>query len=90
MDMGMIMQEEPSASSSRKPQFHGSTKDKFFDDFEDVEKEDNVWGNSSSRLDDICDPSNKSGKSSWEQDLTENVSKSAAKTSSWDSDFDSK
>ena len=89
-DIGMILQEEPSASSTRKPKFQGSTKDKFFDDFEVVEKDDNGWGNSSSRLDDICAPSNKSGKSSWEQDLTENVSKSAAKTSSWDSDFDSK
>jgi len=83
-NMGVITQEEP--SSARTP----STKDKFFDDFEVVEKEDNGWGNSSSRLDDICAPSNKSNKSAWEQDLNENVSKSAAKTASWDNDFDSK
>jgi len=87
-DMGVITQEEP--SSARKPQFQTSTKDKFFDDFEVVEKEDNGWGNSSSRLDDICAPSNKSSKSAWEQDLNENVSNSASKTSSWDTDFDSK
>eukprot|EP00092_Neocalanus_flemingeri_P034398 GFUD01037407.1.p1 GENE.GFUD01037407.1~~GFUD01037407.1.p1 ORF type:complete len:540 (+),score=207.18 GFUD01037407.1:53-1672(+) len=86
--MGMIMQEEP--NNAKKPQFQTSTKEKFFDDFEVVEKEDNGWGNSSSRLDDICAPSNNSSKSAWEQDLTENVSKSTAKTSSWDSDFDSK
>ena len=87
-DMGVITQEEP--SSARKPQFQTSTKDKFFDDFEVVEKDDIGWGNSSSRLDDICAPSNNSSKSAWEQDLSENVSKSAAKTSSWDNDFDSK
>merc|ERR1719154_450809 len=80
----VITQEEP--SSARTP----STKDKFFDDFEVVEKEDNGWGNSSSRLDDICAPSNKSNKSAWEQDLNENVSKSSAKKSSWDNDLDNK
>merc|ERR1712096_485323 len=53
-DMGVITQEEP--SSARKPQFQTSTKDKFFDDFEVVEKDDNGWGNSNSRLDDICVP----------------------------------
>jgi len=89
-DMGVIMQEEP--SSARKPQFQTSTKDKFFDDFEDADNknEDSGWGNSNSRLDDICAPSNNSGKSAWEQDLNENVSKSAAKTSSWDNDFNNK
>jgi len=89
-DMGVIMQEEP--SSARKPQFQTSTKDKFFDDFEDADNknEDGGWGNSNSRLDDICAPSNNSGKSAWEQDLNENVSKSAAKTSSWDDDFNNK
>jgi len=87
-DMGMIKQEEP--SSVKKPQFQTSTKDKFFDDFEVVEKDDNGWGSSSSRVDNICAPSNKSSKSAWEQDLNENVSKSASKSSSWDSDFDSK
>jgi len=89
-DMGVIAQEEP--NSSLKPQFQSSTKDKFFDDFEVVEKEDLGWGSksSSSRLDDICAPSNNSGKSAWEQDLNENISKSSAKMSSWDNDFDSK
>jgi len=86
-DMGVITQEEP--TNARKPQFQTSTKDKFFDEFEVVEKEENCWGNSSSRLDDICAPSNKSNKSSWEQDLNENVSNSA-KSSSWDNDFENK
>jgi len=89
-DMGIIKQEEP--SKSRKPQFQTSTKDKFFDDFEDVENEnDNGWGgSSSSRIDSICSPSNKTNKSAWEQDLSENISKSASKSASWDNDFDSK
>merc|ERR1719209_391364 len=90
-DMGIIKQEEP--SKSKKPQFQTSTKDKFFDDFEDVENEndDNGWGgNSSSKIDSICSPSNKTNKSAWEQDLSENISKSASKSSSWDNDFDSK
>jgi len=89
-DMGVIMQEEP--SSSRKSQFQTSTKDKFFDDFEvvDDEKEDGGWDNGNSRLDDICAPSNNSNKSAWEQDLNENVSKSAVKTTSWDDDFNNK
>merc|ERR1719348_1732226 len=89
-DMGIIKQEEP--ANSRKPQFQSSTKDKFFDDFEVVENDndDNSWGGSSaSKLDTICAPSN-SNKSAWEQDLNENVSKSASKSSSWDNDFDSK
>merc|ERR1711936_660903 len=83
-DMGIIKQEEP--SKSRKPQFQTSTKDKFFDDFEDVENEnDNGWGgSSSSRIDSICSPSNKTNKSAWEQDLSENISKSASKSASWD------
>jgi len=88
-DMGIIKQEEP--SNSRKPQFQSSTKDKFFDDFEVVENEndDNSWGgSSSSKIDSICSPSNKSSKSAWEQDLSENMSKSASKSSSWDNDFD--
>jgi len=87
-DMGMIKQEEP--SSARKNQVKTSTKDKFFDDFADVEKDDAGWGSSSSRVDNICAPSNKSSKSAWEQDLNENVSKSASKSASWDSEFDSK
>ena len=46
----------------------GSTKDKFFDDFEVVDKEEvGGWGRGSSRLDQICAPSASSGKSSWEQ-----------------------
>merc|ERR1711909_232050 len=88
-DMGIIKQEEP--SNSRKPQFQSSTKDKFFDDFEVVENEndDNSWGgSSSSKIDSICSPSNKSSKSAWEQDLSENMYKSASKSSSWDNDFD--
>jgi len=88
-DMGIIKQEEP--SNSRKSQFQSSTKDKFFDDFEVVENEndDNSWGgSSSSKIDSICSPSNKSSKSAWEQDLSENMSKSASKSSSWDNDFD--
>ena len=58
-----------------------------------VEKEDLGWGNSKSRLDDICAPSNNSSsKSAWEQDLNENISSLAAssKSSNWDNDFDSK
>jgi len=86
-DMGMITQEEP--SSARQPQFQTSTKDKFFDDFEVVDKEDTNWGSSNSRLDDICAPKN-SAKSDWEKDITENVSKPAVNTSSWDKDFDIK
>jgi len=89
-DMGIIKQEEP--SNSRKPQYQSSTKDKFFDDFEVVENENddnNSWGgSSSSKIDSICSPSNKSSKSAWEQDLSENMSKSASKSSSWDNDFD--
>merc|ERR1712130_917139 len=78
---------------TRKPQFGGSTKDKFFDDFEVVDKEEvnnSGWGKGSSRLDEICAPSN-SNKSAWEQDLNENVAKSALKsTSSWENNFESK
>jgi len=87
LSMGVIVQEEP--GNAKKPQFAGSTKDKFFDDFEVVEKEEatSSWG--SSRLDEICAPSN-SSKSAWEQDLNDNVSKSATKTSPWNNDFDSK
>ena len=53
---------------SRKPKFAGSTKDKFFDDFEVVEKEEvsGGWGRGNSRVDDICAPSS-SNKSAWEQ-----------------------
>merc|ERR1719317_1007794 len=90
-DMGIIRQEEP--SNSRKSQFRTSTKDKFFDDFEVVENEndDNGWGiSSSSKIDSICSLSSKSSKSLLEQDLSENVSKSASKSSTWDNDFDSK
>jgi len=86
---GVIVQEEPGNVS--KPQFGGSTKDKFFDDFEVVDKEElsSGWSRGSSRLDEICAPSN-SNKSSWEQDLNENISKSATKASTWDNDFDTK
>jgi len=86
-DMGVIKQEEP--GNARKPQFQSSTKDKVFDDFEIVENADN-WGNSNSRVDSICSPSNKSSKSAWEQDLSENVSKNGSKSSSWNNDIDSK
>ena len=34
----VLFQEEP--NNTRKPQFGGSTKDKFFDDFEVVDKEE--------------------------------------------------
>jgi len=87
----VIVQEEPSGGGAKKAQYQTSTKDKFFDDFEVVEKEDLGWGNSNkSRVDDICAPSNNS-KSSWEQDLNENVSKYPSKsTSSWSNDFDNK
>ena len=87
----VIVQEEPSGGGAKKVQYQTSTKDKFFDDFEVVEKEDLGWGNSNkSRVDDICAPSNNS-KSSWEQDLNENVSKYPSKsTSSWSNDFDNK
>lgn len=95
-DMGVIQQEEPSGGAAKKTQFQTSTKEKFFDDFEVVEAEsDNDrggWGGGS-RVDEICAAgnSNTSGRSAWEQDLNENLSKSAAvKTSVWDSDFDSK
>merc|ERR1712062_92381 len=88
-DSGVIVQEEP--NSAKKAQYHSSTKDNFFDDFEVVEKEDLGWGSCKSRLDDICAPSN-SNKPAWEQDLNENISSLAAtkKTSNWDNDFDSK
>jgi len=88
LSVGEIVQEEP--GNARKSQLVGSTKDKFFDDFEVVEKEELTgWGRGSSRLDEICAPSN-SNKSAWEQDLNENVSKSATKVSAWSNDFDSK
>jgi len=90
LSSSVIVQEEP--NNTRKPQFGGSTKDKFFDDFEVVDKEEvsSGWGKGSSRLDEICAPST-SNKSAWEQDLNENVAKSASKsTSSWENNFDSK
>jgi len=89
LSMGEIVQEEP--GNARKPQFGGSTKDKFFDDFEVVDKEEvsGGWGRGPSRLDEICAPSN-SNKAAWEQDLNENISKSASKSSAWSNDFDSK
>merc|ERR1719348_1747497 len=87
-DMGVIKQEDPS-SDIRSSNFQTNTKDKFFDDFEVVEKEDLGWGNSSSRIDEICAPANSnSGKSAWEQDLNENLSKSSSKSSAWDNDFE--
>ena len=66
-----LLQEEP--NNTRKPQFGASTKDKFFDDFEVVDKEEvsSGWGKGSSRLDEICAPSN-SNKSAWEQVLLRN------------------
>merc|ERR1719412_1005175 len=76
LSSSVIVQEEP--NNTRKPQFGGSTKDKFFDDFEVVDKEEvsSGWGKGSSRLDEICAPSN-SNKSAWgEQDLNENIAKS--------------
>merc|ERR1719495_3033760 len=89
--MGEIVQEEP--GNAKKAQFGGgSTKDKFCDDFEIVEKDEvtSGWSRGGSRLDEICAPSN-SNKSAWEQDLNENIAKSASKsTSSWDNTFDSK
>jgi len=91
LSSSVIVQEEP--NNTRKSQFGGSTKDKFFDDFEVVDKEEvnnSGWGKGSSRLDEICAPSN-SNKSAWEQDLNENVAKSALKsTSSWENNFESK
>merc|ERR1712192_125643 len=91
LSSSVIVQEEPNNTS--KPQFGGSTKDKFFDDFEVVDKEEvsSGWGKGSSRLDEICAPSSSSSKSAWEQDLNENVAKSASKsTSSWETNFGSK
>merc|ERR1719266_781723 len=91
LSSSVIVQEEP--NNTRKPQFGGSTKDKFFDDFEVVDKEEvsSGWGKGSSRLDEICAPSSSSSKSAWEQDLNENVAKSASKsTSSWETNFESK
>merc|ERR1712013_285310 len=90
LSSSVIVQEEP--NNAKKPQFGGSTKDKFFDDFEVVDKEEvsSGWGKGSSRLDEICAPSN-SNKSAWEQDLNENLSKSASKSaSSWENNYDSK
>lgn len=58
-----------------------------------VEKEDAGWGNSKSRIDDICAPSSgmNNSKPAWEQDLNENLSKlSTSKSSNWDNDFDTK
>jgi len=69
--MSVIIQEEPSS---------GRKNDKFFDDFED--KEENTWPGS-----DPCSLSRNSNLSAWEQDLNENVSKSAAKSSPWDKDM---
>jgi len=87
-----IVQEEP--SGARKASYQSSTKDNFFDDFEVVDKEDLGWGGSGSRsrVDDICAPGNtNNSKSSWEQDMNDNVSKLApSKSSNWDNDFDSK
>merc|ERR1719228_2781386 len=56
-----------------------------------VEKDEvtSGWSRGGSRLDEICAPSN-SNKSAWEQDLNENVAKSAKKPSAWDNDFDTK
>merc|ERR1711934_578664 len=90
LSSSVIVREEP--NNTRKHQFGGSTKDKFFDDFEVVDKEEvsSGWGKGSSRLDEICAPSS-SNKSAWEQDLNENVAKSASKSaSSWENNFDSK
>lgn len=90
-DVGVIVQEEP--NSARKASYQTSTKDNFFDDFEVVEKEDAGWGNSKSRIDDICAPSSgmNNSKPAWEQDLNENLSKlSTSKSSNWDNDFDTK
>lgn len=89
LSMGVIVQEEP--GDTRKPKFAGSTKDKFFDDFEVVEKEEvsGGWGRGNSRVDDICAPSS-SNKSAWEQDLNENISKATSKPAAWDRDLDTK
>jgi len=87
---GVIVQEEP--SGAKKASYQSNTKDTFFDDFEVVEKEDLGWG-SKSRVDDICAPGSgmNNSKSSWEQDLNENVSKlPSSKSSNWDNNFDSK
>jgi hypothetical protein len=89
--MGSIVQEEP--GNAKQAQFGGgSTKEKFFDDFEVVDKEEvSAWGRGSSRLDEICAPVSGSSKSSWEQDLNENISKTALKSPpAWDKDFDAK
>jgi len=89
-DGGVIVQEEP--NGARKASYQTSTKDNFFDDFEVVEKEDLGWGNSRSRVDDICAPSSmNNSKPAWEQDLNDNISKlSTTKSSNWENDFDSK
>jgi len=72
--MPVIIQEEPSS---------GRKNEKFFDDFE--EKDENTWPGS-----DFYSPSTNSNLSAWEQDLNENVSKSAAKSSPWDKDLDTR
>jgi len=91
-DVGVIVQEEPNGAS--KASYQTSTKDNFFDDFEVVEKEDLGWGNSRSRVDDICAPSSmNNSKPAWEQDLNDNISKlstTTTKSSNWENDFDSK
>ena len=75
--MSVIVQEEP--SSERK------TKSKFFDDFE----EGNSLSGGNACLDAIYSPDDES-KSSWQEGLKENGSKSAAKSSPWERDLSNK
>jgi len=80
-NMGEIVQEEPTNSISSKA---SSAKDEFFDDFEivDAEKEDlGSWR--TSRVDEVCPPASRNqNKSSWEQDLNENLRKSTTSSNS--------
>lgn len=92
-DMGEIVQEEPAGGSTSKASFSGTTKEKFFDDFEvvDVDSEDvKPWR--TSRIDEICQPSSfsssSSSKSAWEKDLNSNQKKTTTTASSWDNDFE--
>jgi len=80
-NMGEIVQEEPTNSISSKA---SSAKEEFFDDFEivDAEKEDlGSWR--TSRVDEVCPPASRNqNKSSWEQDLNENIRKSTTSSNS--------
>lgn len=83
-NMGEIVQEEPTNSISSKASSSSAKDAEFFDDFEivDAEKEDlGSWR--TSRVDEVCPPASRNqNKSSWEQDLNENVRKSTTSSNS--------